>query len=123
MPPSEHAVYVAEILKAMWNRDTNLHHLQAVLAARLSKAIRDDKMPLPDGRRPSPQEAAEIVRQIRGPARGFTLALVPERWQRAVDELWAPNGERWRTSPPSNAGRHERSQPAGPKPLRIGDLS
>lgn len=92
--PSEHAQYVAAILKGMWGRDTRLQKMQGLFAAKLSKKIRGDEMPLPDGRRPTPAEVQEIVAHVRGNARPFSVGAVEALWQMHVDEMWDEHGLR-----------------------------
>lgn len=112
-PPAPHAElhpeYVKAFLVGMYGRDTNLQQLQGMHAAKLSKAVREGHMPLPDGTMPTPDDCRRIVARIRGNSRPFTLALVAERWQGIVDEMTfgrPPTGEpsyRRDTPPPLRA--------------------
>jgi len=86
-----HQDYVRAALRGMWGRDTNLAAIEAMHAARLSKAIREGKMPLPDGSMPSPADVEQIIASMRHyPLRPFTLGLVDGRWQRYVEEASTP---------------------------------
>lgn len=107
-----HKDYVTAFLTGMFGRDTNLHHLQAVHAAKLSKAVRCGEMPLPDGTMPTPDDVRRIVNRIRGNSRPFTLALVAERWQGIVDEMTFG-------SPATGQPSYKRTGPAMPT---TGDL-